>query len=92
MPIHRLQEEPTVRATLADITCDSDGKIDRFLDPAGGADGSASLPLHELRPGEPYYLAMFLTGVYQVRMQTLQDFHVTRRKCKLGETRNPLLV
>jgi arginine decarboxylase len=66
MPIHRLEEEPLVRATLADLTCDSDGKIDCFIDPEGGPEGSPSLPLHELRPGEPYLLGLFLSGVYQV--------------------------
>lgn len=64
MPIHRLGEEPTVAATLADLTCDSDGKIDRFINPKGG-DALPALALHEVRLGEPYYLAMFLTGVYQ---------------------------
>eukprot|EP00884_Botryococcus_braunii_P003545 jgi/Botrbrau1/13191/Bobra.0351s0004.1 len=65
MPIHRLEEEPSVRATLADLTCDSDGKIDCFIDPEGSPEGAPSLPLHELRPGEPYLLGLFLSGVYQ---------------------------
>ncbi len=78
MPIHRLDERPTRRGVLADITCDSDGRIDRF---AGSGETEATLPLHALRPGqnggpagefEPYYLAVFLTGAYQ---ETLGDLH-----------------
>lgn len=69
MPIHRLDEQPTHRAVLADMTCDSDGKIDRFVDVR---DVRKSLELHELRPGEDYYLAVFLVGAYQ---ETLGDLH-----------------
>ncbi|MFO7587041.1 MAG: biosynthetic arginine decarboxylase [Gemmatimonadota bacterium] len=69
MPIHRLDERPTHRAVLADMTCDSDGKIDRFTDVR---DVRKSLDLHELRPGEDYYLAVFLVGAYQ---ETLGDLH-----------------
>jgi len=69
MPIHRLDEEPDRRATLVDITCDSDGKIDRFVDLE---DVAATLPLHSIRKGEPYYLGIFLTGAYQ---ETLGDLH-----------------
>ena len=68
MPIHRLNEMPTRQATLADITCDSDGKIDRFIDLH---DVKSTLPVHELR-GEPYYLGVFLVGAYQ---ETLGDIH-----------------
>ncbi len=70
MPIHRLDEEPARRATLADITCDSDGKIDRFVDPI--EDVAPVLPVHALEEGKPYYLAVFLVGAYQ---ETLGDFH-----------------
>jgi len=69
MPIHRLDEEPTHRAVLADMTCDSDGKIDRFVDVR---DVKKTLELHELMPGEDYYLAVFLVGAYQ---ETLGDLH-----------------
>ena len=69
MPVHRLNEEPTRRGTLQDITCDSDGKIDRFV---GDKDGSPSLELHEWRDGEPYVLGVFLTGAYQ---EILGDLH-----------------
>ncbi len=67
-PIHRLHEEPTRRATLADLTCDSDGKVDRFIDEVGV---KSVLELHEPN-GEPYYLAMFLVGAYQ---EILGDLH-----------------
>jgi arginine decarboxylase len=69
LPIHRLQEEPTQRATLADLTCDSDGKIARFIGPKGQKD---VLELHSLKAGEPYYLGMFLMGAYQ---ETLGNLH-----------------
>ena len=69
MPIHRLNEEPIKRATLADLTCDSDGKIDRFIGPKGVKD---ILELHVLKADEPYYLGMFLVGAYQ---ETLGNLH-----------------
>jgi arginine decarboxylase len=69
MPIHRLDEEPTRRGTLQDMTCDSDGVIDRF---AGGRRGKPSLELHPFRASEPYLLGIFLTGAYQ---EILGDLH-----------------
>ena len=69
MPIHRLGEEPRRRAILADITCDSDGKIDTF---ANEHDVRRAIPLHELRDNEEYYLGVFLVGAYQ---ETLGDLH-----------------
>jgi len=69
MPIHRLTEEPTRRGTLQDVTCDSDGKIDRFV---GDKNGRPSLELHDFRDGEPYMLGVFLTGAYQ---EILGDLH-----------------
>ena len=69
MPIHRLREEPTRRGTLQDVTCDSDGKIDRFV---GDKSGRPSLELHEMREGEAYMLGVFLTGAYQ---EILGDLH-----------------
>jgi arginine decarboxylase len=69
MPIHRLDEEPVRRGVLADVTCDSDGRIDRFTDVR---DVRRALPLHEPREGEPYYLAALLVGAYQ---ETLGDLH-----------------
>ena len=70
MPIHRLDEEPTQRAILADLTCDSDGKIDRFIDLR---DVKSVLELHPYKPGEPYYLGMFLSGAYQEIMGNLHN-------------------
>lgn len=70
MPIHRLDEEPTRRGILADLTCDSDGKIDRFIDLR---DVKSVLELHTLKPGEPYYLGMFLSGAYQEIMGNLHN-------------------
>lgn len=69
MPIHRLHEQPTRRGTLADISCDSDGKVDMFVD---RRNLKKTLELHEPRPGEPYYLGVFLVGAYQ---EVLGDLH-----------------
>jgi arginine decarboxylase len=69
MPIHRLDEAPTRRGTLQDVTCDSDGKIDRFV---GDKNGRPSLELHAVRDGEDYVLGIFLTGAYQ---EILGDLH-----------------
>jgi arginine decarboxylase len=68
MPIHRLGEFPSRQAVLADISCDSDGKIDTFTDLR---DVRRTLPLHELNDDE-YYLGVFLVGAYQ---ETLGDMH-----------------
>lgn len=70
MPVHRLSEKPTRAAILADLTCDCDGKLDRFTDSEGNP--SRTLSLHEVRPGEPYYIGVFLVGAYQ---ETLGDLH-----------------
>lgn len=87
MPIHRLNEEPTRNAILADITCDCDGKIDQFIDKRGV---KRYLPLHELNNSDEYLLGAFLVGAYQ---ETLGDLHnllgdtnvVTVRILKDGE-------
>lgn len=68
MPIDRLNEKPTRKAVLADITCDCDGKIDRFIDLH---DVRRTLPLHEMN-GREYHLGVFLVGAYQ---ETLGDLH-----------------
>ena len=68
MPIHRLNEVPTRQGTISDITCDCDGKIDRFIDLH---DVKQTLPMHELDNGE-YYMGVFLVGAYQ---ETLGDLH-----------------
>jgi arginine decarboxylase len=69
MPIHRLNEKPTRMACLSDITCDCDGRIDKFIDQH---DVNPVLPVHPFRRGEPYMLASFLVGAYQ---ETLGDLH-----------------
>lgn len=69
MPVHRLTEEPTRQATIADLTCDCDGKIDLFSTPDGN---SHTLQLHPVQEGEDYFLGVFLVGAYQ---ETLGDLH-----------------
>ena len=69
MPIHRLDEEPTRRGTIQDVTCDSDGKIEQFI---GGRAAKPTLPLHRFTDGEQYILGIFLTGAYQ---EILGDLH-----------------
>ncbi len=68
LPLHRHTEVPTLEATLADITCDSDGEVRRFIDPEGT---KPALPIHKDN-GRPYYLGAFLVGAYQ---DSLGDYH-----------------
>jgi len=63
VPIHRMNEKPKVNCTLVDITCDSDGEIDRFI--ANDEAYSNALRVHHLKPPKSYFLGMFLTGAYQ---------------------------
>jgi arginine decarboxylase len=70
MPIHRLNEFPERNTTLVDITCDSDGKVDQFIDLN---DVRETLPLHKLKPGEPYYIGFFIMGAYQDIMGDLHN-------------------
>src|SRR5690606_10310088 len=69
VPIERLDEMPSRRGVIADMTCDSDGKIDTYVENEGL---DSSLPLHPLAPGERYRLAFFLVGAYQ---EILGDIH-----------------
>ena len=69
MPIERLNEKPTRECTIQDITCDSDGKINRFVSPQGT---SYSLPVHNLKNNDHYYIGVFLVGAYQ---EILGDMH-----------------
>lgn len=62
VPIHRLDERPTVQSTLVDITCDSDGKVSKYIDLNDVKD---TLPLHTIHKDQPYHLGIFLTGAYQ---------------------------
>ena len=70
MPIHRLDEVPERSGTLVDITCDSDGKMAKFID---FQDVKETLPVHRVRQGEPYYLGIFLSGAYQDIMGDLHN-------------------
>lgn len=70
MPIHRLDERPDRNATLVDITCDSDGKVAKFIDLQ---DVKETLPLHRWQPGAPYYIGFFLAGAYQDIMGDLHN-------------------
>ena len=70
MPIHRLNELPDRNATLVDITCDSDGKVAKFVDLQ---DVKETLPLHRWQHGEPYYVGFFLAGAYQYIMGDLHN-------------------
>jgi len=71
MPIHRLNEKPDRRATIVDLTCDSDGKIDSFID-TDSASQQGFVEVHEPLPAQPYYLGVFLAGAYQ---EILGDLH-----------------
>jgi arginine decarboxylase len=83
-PLARLDERPTRNATLVDISCDSDGKIEKFIDLR---DVKSTLPLHELRSGEPYYLGFFLTGAYQDVLANAHNLfgRVNEAHVRLGE-------
>lgn len=69
VPIMRLNERPTRKATIVDITCDSDGEVDKFVDLK---DIKHALEIHELKEKEPYYLAFLMIGAYQ---DTMGDLH-----------------
>jgi arginine decarboxylase len=70
MPVHHLEQPPDRNGTLVDITCDSDGKVSKFIDLQ---DVKETLPLHRISPGEPYYLGFFLMGAYQDIMGDLHN-------------------
>lgn len=70
MPVHRLNEAPDRRAVIADITCDCDGKIDRFI--STDREYDPTLPVHSLKEFDEYYMGIFLVGAYQ---ETLGDLH-----------------
>ncbi len=69
MPIHRLDEQPTRRAVIQDLTCDSDGRIDQYID---GQNIEKTLPVHELDKKQPYLIGFFMVGAYQ---EILGDMH-----------------
>lgn len=69
VPLHRLDERPERRVVIQDLTCDSDGRIDHYVDREGV---EATLPLHAIQPGKPYLLGIFMVGAYQ---EILGDMH-----------------
>ena len=69
IPLTRMNERPTINCSLVDITCDSDGKIDQFVGEHGISD---IIPMHKLKPGEDYFIGLFLTGAYQ---DVMGDMH-----------------
>jgi len=69
MPIHRLTERPDIRGRLCDLTCDSDGRLDLYVDREGVM---STMALHELKEEQPYLLAIFMVGAYQ---EILGDMH-----------------
>jgi arginine decarboxylase len=69
MPIHRLDEQPTRRAVIQDLTCDSDGRIDQYID---GQNIENTLPLHDINSNKPYLIGFFMVGAYQ---EILGDMH-----------------
>jgi arginine decarboxylase len=74
MPIHRLDEKPSRLGSFADLTCDSDGKLARFID---RGQAKPLLELHPLREGEPYWIGLFLGGAYQEVMGNLHNLFGT---------------
>jgi arginine decarboxylase len=78
VPIHRLDEAHEFESTLVDITCDSDGKVSKFIDLNDVRD---TLPLHDpIRGGRPYYLGIFLTGAYQDIMGDIHNLFGTGQR------------
>jgi arginine decarboxylase len=69
MPIHRLDEQPTHRAVIQDLTCDSDGRIDQYIE---GQNIEKTLPVHDIDSNEPYLIGFFMLGAYQ---EILGDMH-----------------
>ena len=69
MPIHRLDEQPTRRAVIQDLTCDSDGRIDQYID---GQNIENTMPLHSIDRDKPYFIGFFMVGAYQ---EILGDMH-----------------
>lgn len=69
VPLHRLDEQPDRRVVIQDLTCDSDGRIDYYVDREGV---ETTLPLHAVQPGKPYLLGIFMVGAYQ---EILGDMH-----------------
>ncbi|KAK7351895.1 hypothetical protein VNO77_11654 [Canavalia gladiata] len=82
LPIHRLDEKPSVRGILSDLTCDSDGRIDKFIN------GESSLPLHEIEGGG-YYLGMFLGGAYEEALGGLHNLFSSPSVVRVSQSDGP---
>ncbi|KAG9442912.1 hypothetical protein H6P81_018766 [Aristolochia fimbriata] len=82
MPIHRLEQPPAVKGVLSDLTCDSDGKVDKFIG------GGGSLPLHEM-DGGGYYLGMFLGGAYQEALGGLHNLFGGPSVVRVSQSEGP---
>lgn len=92
VPVSRLNEEPTKLATFVDITCDSDGKIDKFI---GDQEVVNQLPMHSIGPGESYCIAIFLTGAYQDVMGDMHNLFGTLNEAHvygLADTENGFYI
>lgn len=73
VPLQRLDDEPTVRAVLSDLTCDSDGKVTNFIGVDSRGKRMNFLPVHALEEGKPYYMGMFLGGAYQEALGSMHN-------------------
>lgn len=89
LPIHRLNQQPTEYATLCDVTCDSDGVVDKFID---RHDVKEVLELHKLIPNEPYYLAVALVGAYQEVMGNNHNLFGTPHEAHVVIDQNGYLI
>lgn len=89
MPIHKLNSTPAEHATLVDLTCDSDGIIEKFIDLK---DVKETLELHHFKPGEPYYLGFFMVGAYQEVMGNFHNLFGTLNEAHIIINKNGYLI
>jgi arginine decarboxylase len=85
MPIHRLDERPEELGSFADLTCDSDGKLERFID---NGKAKTLLELHKFETGKPYWIGMFLAGAYQEVMGNLHNLFGTTNAVNIRSGNN----
>lgn len=89
MPIHKLNSTPAEHATLVDLTCDSDGIIEKFIDLK---DVKETLELHHFKPGDPYYLGFFMVGAYQEVMGNFHNLFGTLNEAHVIINKNGYLI
>lgn len=89
MPIHKLNSTPAEHATLVDLTCDSDGIIEKFIDLK---DVKETLELHQFKPGDPYYLGFFMVGAYQEVMGNFHNLFGTLNEAHVIINKNGYLI